>query len=414
MSYDFIRRMIERKHYMREQTARILQHRRQCPQAPPLFRDVVAHEFLFATAKELKAEGNEKAPGPDEVRFADVSVAELAGITRDLHKLLVAGEWQPSTARESKIPKKKSGDFRVLKIRSIATQIIAGAVHRWLSPYMETIYLPISYGFRSGRGIQDMWLELERRMVQGNAWCIVQDDIRKAFDNVNINLVMEDHARHITDLRLLSLIRQLLEGHPSEQRQTGIDQGLATSPGALNTHLHYRLDLPLTAAVPSGMPRFADNVVDPAMSVPGGQETMGKANELLGEVGLELKGEDAPANLSLGETAEVLGMRLAVQSSQLRYQLGSNAWERLQEALEEAAETNNPTSSTSHVIQGWVAAYGPALAVVRRQPLVDRILAEAAELGITEVSSDTVSTALQGAGDKWLAFRAKHGLGKAG
>jgi hypothetical protein len=171
--YEFQRRRRLRQQFDRDQRRR-LGVQQAGPVVLPTFSQIVSVDHLLATAKHLKAIGNDKAPGPDGLRFRDLSVQDLGDICRDLHRQLVARIWMPSTA--SIVPIPKVGGFRELWIRSIETRIVSAAVHRGLSPHWETVYLDCSYGFRAGRGVVDMLLALELLITRYNRWIIVQDE----------------------------------------------------------------------------------------------------------------------------------------------------------------------------------------------------------------------------------------------
>jgi hypothetical protein len=97
-------------------------------------------------------------------------------------------------------------------------------------------------------------------MVRHNAWTIVIDDIRRAFDNVRIDVAMTAHRRFIQDAELLNLIETILRGHNGPGREIGIDQGGAYSPTALNVTLDATLDKPLfNERLRRGL-RYADNI----------------------------------------------------------------------------------------------------------------------------------------------------------
>ena len=61
---------------------------------------------------------------------------------------------------------------------------------------------------------------------------LATDDVRKAFDNINLDDVLGDYRRHVTGTELIALIEAVLKG--SEGKRVGLDQGSAFSPLSLN------------------------------------------------------------------------------------------------------------------------------------------------------------------------------------
>src|SRR5581483_1281104 len=112
-----------------------------------------------------------------------------------------------------------------------------------LCPLWEGVFLPTSMGFRPRRGVWDMLIAVEKAIAEGNCWVLATDDIKDAFDHVNLAAVMDDHRKYIRDDPLLRLIEVILKGGDSAHRREGIEQGNAYSPAALNIRLHHAHDL---------------------------------------------------------------------------------------------------------------------------------------------------------------------------
>ena len=70
------------------------------------------------------------------------------------------------------------------------------------------------------------------------------DDVRKAFDNINIDTVLTILAKHITEGALLRLIEVVLRGG-DDHKVIGIDQGSPLSPLILNILMNETHDKPL-------------------------------------------------------------------------------------------------------------------------------------------------------------------------
>jgi hypothetical protein len=237
---------------------------------------------------------------------------------------------------------------------------------------------------------------------------LATDDIKNAFPSVVIADVMADHARYIQDQSLLALVDVVLRGGEGEKRNRGIDQGNAYSPTALNVRLHHSLDLGMAKGQHPFWHRYADNFVSACRNVLEGSQFLYHVGQLLARAGFTLKSIDGPAqDLRKGGNVQLLGFRLARQDGQISYDLGIDAWVKLNWNLEKAHNTADPALSARQVIDGWILAKGPAFENCRVRTL-RRILHNAAQLGFREVYSaeklaDTCSMAYQ----RWFAFRKK-------
>jgi hypothetical protein len=232
-------------------------------------------------------------------------------------------------------------------------------------------------------------------ILKEGRWVLATDDVKQAFDHVNIDDLMADHRRHLRSGRLLALVEAVLRG--CEGRRVGIDQGSAYSPTALNVRLHHAHDLGFDPGHlahdpgqqghrPSRPYRYADNVVYACRDASEGLEALDRANRLLGQAGLSLKGKDGPpVDLRQGQ-AQMLGFCLTAEGGRLVYALGQDAWAGLELALGEAHQAENPPATARKVVKGWVTAYGPAFESWRESDTA-RLYRTAAGLGFRETCS---------------------------
>jgi len=213
------------------------------------------------------------------------------------------------------------------------------------------------------------------------------------------------HRRHVNDPALLGLIEEILRGHKSERRDTGIDQGSSYSPIALNVELHHTLDLPFseTAAHPALL-RYADDVAFLCKTEPEGQRALQDAQQMLQRAGLALK-DEAIVDLRTGQKVRLLGFDIRLEDGQIRYGPAKSAWKGLEERLPEVHRAEDPPKAAQEVVEGWVAAYGPALEGVATRRLVNRILRIAAKAGFREISRARLERAIRSARDRWRAYR---------
>lgn len=97
---------------------------------------------------------------------------------------------------------------------------------------------------------------------------------------------------------------------------------------------------------------------------------MDRARHLLGQAGFALKGTDGPpVDLRIGEKAQLLGFTLSRKNSALHFELGSNAWTKLEQSLLRSHTTENPAENAIQVVRGWITSYGSAFETLRTDTL---------------------------------------------
>jgi hypothetical protein len=344
-------------------------------------------ENLIRVFGELKQNAGQ-APGEDGMTYADLGHSEVASCIRGLSQVVLRGRYRPAPSRQVAIPKVSGNGHRRLSLRNVLDRVVASAVNEALTPLWESIFLSGSMGFRPRRGPWDMLIELEQTMIETDSWVLAIDDIKDAFDHVNLDDLMGDHRRHIRDPKLLDLIEIVLRGGSNPTRKEGIEQGNAYSPTCLNVRLHHAHDLAFGQGRtnPSWL-RYADNLVYLTRDVPEGLQVLQQSQALLQSSGFTLKGEDGPpANLKEGQGAHLLGFLISYRDRQVVYGLDEGAWTGLKQALERSHECPNPSVSATQAIQGWIGAYGPAFEGTRRE-VPERVLRTAASYGFRELAT---------------------------
>jgi hypothetical protein len=373
---------------------------------PPTLRQIADHEYLLEIANHQAIYAGQ-APGPDRVRHGDLGPRERAAIMRSVSEEILAGTYEPSRARRVPIAK-PSGGFRVLSIRSILFRIVSAALAIALDPYWDPKFLDSCHGFRPGRGPWSMLVHLERIIMEQERFVFVQDDVRKAFDNVPIDYVMGIYQQHHEDdPAMLDLMEKVLRGHTTERREVGIDQGSALSPRSLNATLHHVLDKPFSedAANPPGL-RYVDNKVYLCRSVSEGQAAIQKAESLLESIGMSFKGEyGPPVDLRSGQGVVLLGLDIRWKDGQIQYGLAKRAWKGMEEGLREAHEKEDPNQAAREAVRGWITYCGPAFEGVTEKAAVSRILQVASQVGFRELNPGLIRRWVQSARDRWQVFR---------
>jgi len=195
-----------------------------------LMEAVVERSNLWSAYQKVVRNGG--APGVDGLTvgsFKDWLTVHWPSVKA----ALLEGRYLPTAVRAVDIPK-PSGGVRTLGIPTVLDRLIQQALLQILQPIVETTFSESSYGFRPGRSAHQAVLAAKRYVQEGRGW-VVDIDLEKFFDRVNHDLLMSRVARHVTDDRVLKLIRRYLEAGLMrdgviEARDMGTPQGGPLSP----------------------------------------------------------------------------------------------------------------------------------------------------------------------------------------
>lgn len=209
----------------------------------------------------LKVAANKGASGVDgqsikrfEAR-AELYLTELSTALRN-------GSYRPQPIRRVEIPK-GDGRVRPLGIPTVKDRIVQTAAKFALEPIFEAMFLPMSYGFRPGRGCRDALREVAQLIADGHTF-VVDADFESYFDSIPQERLMQRVEERVSDGRILALLRSWLKQDIMQDMQrwtptAGTPQGAVISPLLANIYLH-PLDVHMTARG-YRMVRYADDFV---------------------------------------------------------------------------------------------------------------------------------------------------------
>lgn len=186
------------------------------------------------------------ASGVDKVTAADYE-QELIGNIQDLVQRLKSKTYRAKLVRRVYIPKENGGE-RPLGIPALEDKLVQLACAKILGAIYEQDFLPVSYGYRPGRGAKDAVLDLGFNLQYGKFGYVAEADIKGFFDNMEHDHLLEFLSRRIDDRAFLNLIRKWLKAGILEpdgailDPETGTPQGGIVSPILSNVYLHYVLD----------------------------------------------------------------------------------------------------------------------------------------------------------------------------
>ncbi|MFN2217242.1 MAG: reverse transcriptase domain-containing protein [Anaerolineae bacterium] len=156
--------------------------------------------------KRVKA--NKGAPGIDGMTVGELYdwLKEHKG---ELVELLLDGSYKPQPVLGKEIDK-PSGGKRRLGIPTVVDRLVQQAILQVLEGIVDPTFSESSYGFRRGRNAHQAVKQAAEYVAEGRN-IVVDVDLAKFFDRVNHDMLMARVARHVSDKRLLRVIRRFLE-----------------------------------------------------------------------------------------------------------------------------------------------------------------------------------------------------------
>ncbi|MCA1697172.1 MAG: group II intron reverse transcriptase/maturase, partial [Actinobacteria bacterium] len=252
-----------------------------------LYDKVYGLSNLKAAWQRVKA--NQGGGGVDRMSIADFDKDAEARLEK-LSEALRTNTYKPLPVRRTYIPKLGSSEKRPLGIPTIIDRIVQTAVRNVIEPIFENEFHPCSYGFRPNLGCQNALGEIERLLAAGYMH-VVDVDVRKYFDTIPHEGLMNEVAKRIADGRVLDLIEAYLhQGVLEEMKlwmpETGTPQGAVISPLLANVYLH-----PVDTAMRQAgftLVRYADDMVVLCRTREEAEAALVKLGELLEARGLQL------------------------------------------------------------------------------------------------------------------------------
>jgi len=180
-----------------------------------------------------------------------------------LHEQLRSGNYRPQAVLRAWIDKLGSTEKRPLGIPAVRDRVVQTALRHVLEPIWENEFAETSYGFRPGRGCKDALRRVDELLKKGFTW-VVDADLRKYFDTIPHDRLMEVVRQRIADGRVLDLIESylqagIMDGDEMQESVEGTPQGAVVSPLLANLYLN---DLDHEAARQGfAMIRYADDFV---------------------------------------------------------------------------------------------------------------------------------------------------------
>jgi group II intron reverse transcriptase/maturase len=202
-------------------------------------------DWMWEALNAVLANRGARTPGTDGISKEDLKTeTQKAGFIQSLREQLRSGTYLPTPVRRIWIPKPGKQEKRPLGIPTIKDRVVQELLRMLMEPIWESDFLDCSHGFRPGHRTMDCIRECYSRIQpQTKYYWIIEGDIRKCFDRINHQKLMELVQQRIADRRVLQLIDNFLKAGIMEdglfqETPEGTPQGGILSPLLANIYLH--------------------------------------------------------------------------------------------------------------------------------------------------------------------------------
>jgi len=160
-----------------------------------------------AALQQVRA--NQGSPGIDDMRVDELpDFLKAHGLA--MKEQLLQGTYQPRAIKRVEIPKPGSQEKRQLGIPCVLDRLIQQAMLQVLQWRWDPPFSACSDGFRPGRSAHQAVAHAQAYLEQGSSY-VVDIDLETLFDRVCLDRLRSHLAQRITDKRVLTLTRALLQ-----------------------------------------------------------------------------------------------------------------------------------------------------------------------------------------------------------
>jgi RNA-directed DNA polymerase len=223
------------------------------------------------TSCYAKLEGR-KAVGVDKItkeQYGENLKANLEELIDRMKRM----RYRPGAVRQVLIPKEgKRGATRPLGISNFEDKLVQKSFQGILESIYDPIFLPCSYGFRSGIGCHDAIKDLLQHLNVTEVEAVIDVDIANYFGAIDHEILKDILRKKIKDTKFLRYTTRmhkagvLTDGELAVSEE-GVVQGSCCSPVLANIFAHYVIDAWLEDTVKPLMKgairnfRYADDMI---------------------------------------------------------------------------------------------------------------------------------------------------------
>jgi len=195
---------------------------------------------LYVSARKVTSkQGAAGVDGQTTGAFEEHLIVE----TRRLGEHLRGSTYRAEAVRRVSIPKPgRPNETRPLGIPTVRDRVVQTALVHVIEPILDHQFHERSFGFRHGRGAHDALRVVEQKLQEGYVY-VVDADLKSYFDSIPKDRLMKLIKEHISDSRLLQLIKMFLDQSILEELRewtpvSGVPQGAVLSPVLSNLYLN--------------------------------------------------------------------------------------------------------------------------------------------------------------------------------
>ena len=248
-------------------------------------------------------------------------------------------------------------------------RVVQTAIRHVIEPIFEQEFAERSYGFRPGRGCKDALREVNRLLKDGYTH-VVDADLRKCFDRIPHEQLMNRLSERVADRKVLDLIERFLkqkimeDGMEFDPEDAGTPQGATLSPLLCNIYLNPLDHLMERSGVM--MVRYADDLVVLCRTKDEADSALSQLSEWVERNGLELHPEKTrTVDMNTpGSHFDFLGYRFCrTRQGKLRRVVPEKSAKRLRAKLRPITRRTNGYSMgriiqrCNRVLKGWYAYF---------------------------------------------------------
>ena len=228
-------------------------------------------------------------------------------------KSLKRKKWKPSQARG--IEPEKDEEIRLIYSFALDDQIVQKALTLLLAAVFEPRFIDLSYAYRPKRNVKKAVKKVVATINGDQMRQILQLDIKKCFDNINKDLLLEIIKKRIKDKNFIELLSRAINVSDTEGKSIqGVPQGSILAPIMANIFLDHIIDKWYIETIcpkykETKLLRYADDLIILAKSSENLHEIENLLTRRLNEFGLEISMEKTRRiDLNLDKSINFLGI----------------------------------------------------------------------------------------------------------
>jgi len=307
-----------------------------------------------------KVKSNRGCAGIDKQSISDFQ-KQSERYLKEIQRKVKNCTYEPMPTLRKLIPK-GNNKVRPLGIPTVKDRILQQATKNVIEQIFEMKFLNCSYGYRPNKSAQQAVEQIKNYIDQGYIW-VIDADVKKFFDSVDHELLMNFVAGEISDGKVLILIESWLKAGvmnngKQEETPVGTPQGGVISPLLANIYLH-EMDTQIANIDSIRLVRYADDFVVLCKTKEDAERTMKQIKEILTGLKLRLnKTKTKIVNVNQ-ESFEFLGFKLKRAGGKVFVTPKRKAINKFKDTIRRATWRKQPIKleemigRLNSIIRGW-------------------------------------------------------------